>query len=93
MVIQVEMGEGVILKSPYIIKSVGLGSCVAVAVYDHELKIGGFAHIMFPESSLKPKLEFIIQKTETIIPDSGFWILLLTSMQIQPSEPSLRRCG
>ncbi len=81
MIIHVEMGEGVILESPYIIKSVGLGSCVAVAMYDHESKIGGLAHIMFPVSSLKPKLEFIIQKTETIILNSEFWILNSSTYQ------------
>jgi len=44
------MGEGIIARAPYIIRSVGLGSCIAVALYDLQKKIGGFAHIMLPDS-------------------------------------------
>ncbi|MBI4378185.1 MAG: chemotaxis protein CheD [Nitrospinae bacterium] len=51
MIIQVEMGEGVVMESPHIIKSVGLGSCVAVMLYDSKIKIGGLAHVMLPNSN------------------------------------------
>ncbi|MBI3583195.1 MAG: chemotaxis protein CheD [Nitrospinae bacterium] len=50
MIIHVEMGEGVVTESPHIIKSVGLGSCVAVILYDSKIKIGGLAHVMHPDS-------------------------------------------
>ena len=49
--IQVAMGEGVIVSAPYIVLSSGLGSCVAVILYDARRKIGGLAHIMLPNSS------------------------------------------
>lgn len=39
------------VRAPYTISSVGLGSCVAVALYDTQRKIGGLAHIMLPGSA------------------------------------------
>jgi len=45
---QVAMGEGAVTRAPHIISSVGLGSCVAVTLYDTRRKVGGLAHIMLP---------------------------------------------
>ena len=39
------------VRAPYTISSVGLGSCVAVALYDTQRRIGGLAHIMLPGSA------------------------------------------
>jgi len=46
----VKMGEGVIARAPHVISSLGLGSCVAVILYDIHRRIGGVAHIMLPDS-------------------------------------------
>ena len=51
--IEVAMGEGVVARPPHIISSKGLGSCVAVVLYDGRSKIGGLAHIMLPNSTNK----------------------------------------
>ncbi|TSA58145.1 chemotaxis protein CheD [bacterium] len=48
--IEVKMGEGVITRAPHTISSLGLGSCVAVILYDTQQRIGGMAHIMLPDS-------------------------------------------
>ena len=37
---------------PDSIKTIGLGSCVGIVLYDHVKKIGGMAHIMLPESNI-----------------------------------------
>ena len=50
MIREVHMGEGFISKSPDIIMSQGLGSCVVVTIYDSRNKIGGLAHVMLPDS-------------------------------------------
>ena len=47
-VIRVGMGEGVVAASPHIIISEGIGSCVALTLYDLRLRIGGLAHITLP---------------------------------------------
>lgn len=50
-VIKVGMGEGVVAVSPHTIISEGIGSCVALTLYDLRLRIGGLAHIMLPGST------------------------------------------
>jgi len=47
----VGMGEGIVTRAPQIISSLGLGSCVAVTIYDAKRKIGGLAHITLPDSN------------------------------------------
>jgi chemotaxis protein CheD len=42
------MGEYVISHNDDILVALGLGSCIGVAIYDNERKIGGLAHIMLP---------------------------------------------
>jgi chemotaxis protein CheD len=48
MEITVGMGEIKVTGSPSLLRAVGLGSCIAVALYDEETGIGGLAHIMLP---------------------------------------------
>lgn len=40
-----------IAEAPAILVTYGLGSCVAVALYDTETRMGGLCHIMLPSSS------------------------------------------
>lgn len=51
---KVGVAEVKVSENPTILASYGLGSCVAVAIYDPELKIGGLVHVMLPESSGRP---------------------------------------
>jgi chemotaxis protein CheD len=37
--------------SPHRIITVGLGSCIGIALYDTRIKAGGLAHIMLPDST------------------------------------------
>lgn len=48
MPIAVGMGEIEVAKSPRLLAAAGIGSCVAVALYDEDTRIGGLAHIMLP---------------------------------------------
>ena len=50
--IRVGMAELKVGKAPDKIITLGLGSCIGVCAYVTELKIGGIAHIMLPDSSL-----------------------------------------
>ena len=49
--IKVVMADLNIGKSPDVITTIGLGSCIGIAVYDSVTKIGGLAHIMLPDST------------------------------------------
>jgi chemotaxis protein CheD len=38
-------------KSPDILTTLGLGSCVGVAIYDPDTKIGGLLHVLLPSNN------------------------------------------
>jgi chemotaxis protein CheD len=40
-------------QSPAVLKAYGLGSCVAVALYDPEARIGGLGHMLLPKKPEK----------------------------------------
>ena len=50
-VIKVGMADLKVAKAPDILTTLGLGSCVGIALYDSTTKIGGLAHIMLPDST------------------------------------------
>ncbi|MDI3546598.1 MAG: chemotaxis protein CheD [Halanaerobiales bacterium] len=72
--IRVRMAEYSTGKSPDILVTVGLGSCIGVAIYDRLQKIGGLIHIMLPENKkgLKPAkyadtgIPLVIEKMEEL---------------------------
>ncbi len=49
-VLKVGMADLKVCKSPDALTTLGLGSCVGVAIRDPLLKIGGLAHVMLPDS-------------------------------------------
>lgn len=50
-VIKVGMADLNICKAPDVITTLGLGSCIGIALYDPITKVGGLAHIMLPDST------------------------------------------
>lgn len=50
-VIKVGMADLKVCKSPNAVTTLGLGSCVGIAVRDPVTKVGGLAHIMLPDST------------------------------------------
>ena len=48
MEITVGTGEIKVAESPHLLKAVGLGSCIAVALYDRDTRVGGLAHVILP---------------------------------------------
>lgn len=75
--IKVGMADLNICTSPDALTTLGLGSCVGVAVYDPAKKIAGLAHVMLPDSTAiknnmnKAKfadtgIEILIQKMEAL---------------------------
>lgn len=49
--IKVGMADLNICKAPDMITTLGLGSCIGIAMYDPVTKVGGLAHIMLPDST------------------------------------------
>lgn len=50
-IIKVGMADLKVCKSPDGITTLGLGSCVGIAIRDPITKVGGLAHVMLPDSS------------------------------------------
>src|SRR5687767_3338044 len=50
--IRVKVADYAVAQGNVIISSVGLGSCIAIALYDARTSIGGLAHILVPSPSL-----------------------------------------
>ena len=46
--ILVEVGRYRIASNPTVLKSIGIGSCLSIILYDPEKRIGGMAHAMLP---------------------------------------------
>jgi len=41
-----------VARTPNVLVTYALGSCVGICIYDSRLKIGGLSHIMLPESNM-----------------------------------------
>lgn len=50
--IKVGISDYKVSESPNKLITLGLGSCVGIAIYDKKTRIGGLSHIMLPDSSL-----------------------------------------
>lgn len=51
IIVDVDTGDIRAAENPVCLQSIALGSCIALIMYEPELKIGGLAHIMLPGRS------------------------------------------
>jgi len=64
----VGIGDMSFMKDEGLITTHGLGSCVAICIYDEQIKLGGLIHLMLPDSKLnKAKAE----KNPLLFVDTG----------------------
>src|SRR5471030_2410992 len=49
--IKVGIADLNLVLDPGTIMTIGLGSCIGIALYDKTLKVAGLAHIMLPDST------------------------------------------
>ena len=61
-VIKVGMADLKICRAPDALTTLGLGSCVGIALRDPVTKVGGLAHIMLPDSSIMKNGNVLIPK-------------------------------
>lgn len=68
--IKVGMADLNIAEGGLILKTMGLGSCVGLTLYDPILRLGGMAHIMLPSSEIAREGQLNIAKyADTAVPE------------------------
>jgi chemotaxis protein CheD len=55
LTVSVGIGQLRVARNPTRLICLGLGSCVAIAIWDSSSKIGGMAHVMLPDESFTPR--------------------------------------
>ena len=55
MALSIGIGQMRVARAPARLICLGLGSCVAVAIWDSSTKTGGMAHVMLPDENFAPK--------------------------------------
>lgn len=68
-VIRVGMGEIAVAQAPGELVALGLGSCIGICMYDPQLKLGGLAHIMLPDSTIAKTPQNPAKFADTAIPN------------------------
>ncbi|MBA3671017.1 MAG: chemotaxis protein CheD [Gemmatimonadaceae bacterium] len=66
--LRVKVADYAVGIGPQVISTIGLGSCVAIALYDRQARIGGLAHILLPSQSMSREITNPAKFPETIIP-------------------------
>ena len=68
-IIKVGMADLRATRSPGVIKTSGLGSCIGLSLHDPLKKIAGLAHLMLPSSEIAREQKFNVAKyADTAIP-------------------------
>lgn len=66
--IQIGMADYKVAKTPEKLATIGLGSCVAICVYDFENKTGGLVHVMLPDSTIAKEVKNPAKFADTAVP-------------------------
>jgi chemotaxis protein CheD len=82
--VRVKVADYAVRKGPALLTTIGLGSCVAIALYDRESRIGGLAHILLPSLSLSRETTNPAKFPQTIVP------IMLEEMRALGASPSAR---
>ena len=55
---RIGIAEAAVVRNPDSVTTLGLGSCIGVAMFDSSLRIGGLVHVMLPDSKLSKTKDF-----------------------------------
>ena len=67
--IKIGIADMNVVKPPNTITTIGLGSCVGIAIRDPFLKVGGLVHVMLPDSSQVKSNTNLCKFADTGIPE------------------------
>ncbi|MDQ6634467.1 MAG: chemotaxis protein CheD [Gemmatimonadota bacterium] len=66
--VRVKVADYAVRRGPHILVTIGLGSCVAIALYERDSQVGALAHILLPNRAMSRETENPAKFPETIIP-------------------------
>jgi chemotaxis protein CheD len=66
--IRVRIAHHAVAKGRSRLVTIGLGSCVAIAIHDRTAKIGGLAHVLLPDASLGRGVENRARYASSAVP-------------------------
>ena len=82
--VRVKVADYAVRRGEEVIVTIGLGSCVAIALYDRDTRTGGLAHILLPSTAMSREISNPAKFPETIIP------LMLEEMRALGAGPAAR---
>lgn len=66
--VRVKVADYAVRRGPHVLATIGLGSCVAIALYDRDSQVGGLAHILLPSQAMSRETSNPAKFPETIVP-------------------------
>ena len=66
--VRVKVADYAVRKGSQVLATIGLGSCVAIILYDRDTRVGGLAHILLPTPSMSRETANPAKFPETIVP-------------------------
>jgi chemotaxis protein CheD len=66
--VRVKVADYAVRRGSDLIATIGLGSCVAIALYDRDTRTGGLAHILLPSMAMSRETSNTAKFPETIVP-------------------------
>ena len=63
-----KVADYAVRKGSHVIATIGLGSCVAIALYDRDARVGGLAHILLPSMAMSRETSNPAKFPQTIVP-------------------------
>lgn len=82
--VRVKVADYAVRRGPHVIATIGLGSCVAIALYDRDSQVGALAHILLPSQAMSRETENPAKFPATVVP------IMLGEMRSLGSRPSAR---
>jgi chemotaxis protein CheD len=65
---RVKVADYAVARGDGVISTIGLGSCVAIAIYDRQTRVGGMAHVLLPSEGLSRDKENRAKFPGTAVP-------------------------
>jgi chemotaxis protein CheD len=85
--VRVKVADYAVRQGSYVLATIGLGSCVAIALYDRDSQVGALAHILLPNPAMSRETGNPAKFPETVMP------IMLDEMRALGAKSPARICA